>query len=132
MLNQRIEKNRLMPSIQVFLDCSGRAATLTVPGLHFTREKAESIALNNVRGGAGASPSQTQYFARGVQRDLRSLRGKGNVGRQNPWSAWERPGDRVRLARTHLVCVYFGSFWRPINQRWPMMAGGLGTRGPGG
>jgi hypothetical protein len=57
---------------------------------------------------------------------------RGSLAQQNPWSAWERPGDRVRLARAHLVCVYFGSFWRPINQRWPMMAGGLGTRGPGG
>ncbi len=77
MLNQGIEKNRLMPSMQVFLD-SPMAISATeifarhpeslqpeaarlfrdgrdpfmLPGLHFTREKMESIALNNVHGGA--------------------------------------------------------------------------------
>ncbi len=77
MLNQGIEKSRLMPSMQVFLDSpmaisatevfarhpeslqpeaarlfrEGRDP-LMLPGLHFTREKAESVALNNVRGGA--------------------------------------------------------------------------------
>jgi metallo-beta-lactamase family protein len=77
MLNQGIEKSRLMPSMQVFLDspmaisateifarhpeCLQPEAArlfqegrdpLALPGLHFTREKAESMALNNVRGGA--------------------------------------------------------------------------------
>jgi len=77
MLNQGIEKSRLMPSMQVFLDspmaisateifarhpeCLQPEAAqlfregrdpLTLPGLHFTRERAESMALNNVRGGA--------------------------------------------------------------------------------
>ena len=77
MLNQGIEKGRLMPSMQVFLDSpmaisateifarhpeSLRAEAarlfregrdpLMLPGLHFTREKTESIALNNIRGGA--------------------------------------------------------------------------------
>ena len=76
-LNQGIEKNRLMPSIQVFLDspmaisateifarypeCLQPAAArlfregrdpLALPGLHFTRERTESVALNHVRGGA--------------------------------------------------------------------------------
>ena len=77
MLNQGIEKNRLKPSMQVFLDSpmaisateifarhpealqpdaarlfrEGRDP-LMLPGLHFTREKMESVALNNVRGGA--------------------------------------------------------------------------------
>jgi metallo-beta-lactamase family protein len=76
-LNQGIEKNRLMPSMQVFLDspmaisateifarypeCLQPEAALlfregrdplALPGLHFTREKVESVALNNVRGGA--------------------------------------------------------------------------------
>jgi metallo-beta-lactamase family protein len=77
MLNQGIEKNRLMPSMQVFLDSpmaisateifarhpeslrpdaarlfrEGRDP-LMLPGLHFTREKMESVALNNVHGGA--------------------------------------------------------------------------------
>ena len=74
-LNQGIEKNRLSPSMQVFLDSpmaisateifarypeylqpavarlfrDGRDP-LSLPGLHFTRERAESVALNNVRG----------------------------------------------------------------------------------
>lgn len=77
MLNQGIEKNRLMPSLQVFLDspmaisateifarqpeCLQPEAArlfregrdpLALPGLHFTREKAESMALNNIRRGA--------------------------------------------------------------------------------
>jgi metallo-beta-lactamase family protein len=77
MLNQGIEKSRLTPSMQVFLDspmaisateifarhleCLQPEAArlfregrdpLMLPGLHFTREKAESMALNNVRGGA--------------------------------------------------------------------------------
>jgi metallo-beta-lactamase family protein len=77
MLNQGIEKGRLMPSVQVFLDspmaisateifarhleCLRPEAAklfregrdpLALPGLHFTRERAESRALNNVRGGA--------------------------------------------------------------------------------
>ena len=74
-LNQGIEKNRLMPSTQVFLDSPmAISATqifarypeylqpavarlfqdghdpLSLPGLHFTRERTESMALNNVRG----------------------------------------------------------------------------------
>jgi metallo-beta-lactamase family protein len=77
MLNRGIEEGRLMPSMQVFLDspmaisateifarhseCLQPEAArlfredrdpLTLPGLHFTRERAESVALNNVRGGA--------------------------------------------------------------------------------
>jgi metallo-beta-lactamase family protein len=77
MFNQGIEKSRLMPSVQVFLDspmaisateifarhpeCLQPEAArlfregrdpLALPGLHFTRERAESMALNNVRGGA--------------------------------------------------------------------------------
>src|SRR5262249_23161145 len=77
MFNRGIEKSRLMPSIQVFLDSpmaisatevfarhpecllpeaagqfrQGRNP-LTMPGLHFTRERAESVALNNIRSGA--------------------------------------------------------------------------------
>jgi metallo-beta-lactamase family protein len=76
-LNQGIAKSRLMPSMQVFLDspmaisateifarhpeCLQPEAArlfregrdpLALPGLHFTREKAESVALNNIRGGA--------------------------------------------------------------------------------
>jgi metallo-beta-lactamase family protein len=76
-LNQGIAKSRLMPSMQVFLDspmaisateifarhpeCLQPEAArlfregrdpLALPGLHFTREKAESVALNNVRSGA--------------------------------------------------------------------------------
>lgn len=76
-LNQGIEKSRLTPSIQVFLDSpmaisateifarhaeylqpeaarlfrEGRDP-LSLPGLHFTRERVESVALNNIRGGA--------------------------------------------------------------------------------
>jgi metallo-beta-lactamase family protein len=77
MFNQGIEKSRLMPSVQVFLDspmaisateifarhpeCLQPEAArlfregrdpLALPGLHFTRERAESMALNNVHGGA--------------------------------------------------------------------------------
>ena len=77
MFNQGIEKSRLMPSVQVFLDspmaisateifarhpeCLQPEAArlfregrdpLALPGLHFTRERAESMALNNVRGEA--------------------------------------------------------------------------------
>jgi metallo-beta-lactamase family protein len=76
-LNQGIEKNRLKPSIQVFLDSPmAISATeifarhseslqpeaarlfrehrdpLTLPGLHFTRQRAESVALNNIHSGA--------------------------------------------------------------------------------
>jgi metallo-beta-lactamase family protein len=77
MLSQGIEKDQLMPSMQVFLDSpmaisateifarhleylqpeavrlfrEGRDP-LALPGLHFTRERAESMALNNLRGGA--------------------------------------------------------------------------------
>jgi metallo-beta-lactamase family protein len=76
-LNQGIQKNRLPPSMQVFLDSpmaisateifarhlddlrpeaaklfrDGRDP-LALPGLHFTQQRAESVALNNVRGGA--------------------------------------------------------------------------------
>jgi metallo-beta-lactamase family protein len=75
MFSQGIEKDQLMPSMQVFLDSpmaisateifarhldslqpeavrlfrKGRDP-LALPGLHFTREKVESVALNNVRG----------------------------------------------------------------------------------
>jgi metallo-beta-lactamase family protein len=77
MLNQGIAKTRLMPSMQVFLDSPmaisateifarhpeclqadaarlfrERRDPLTLPGLHFTRERAESVALNHIRGGA--------------------------------------------------------------------------------
>jgi metallo-beta-lactamase family protein len=77
LLNQGIEKSRLMPSMQVFLDSPmAISATeifarhleylqpeaaqlfheggdpLALPGLHLTRERVESVALNNVRGGA--------------------------------------------------------------------------------
>jgi metallo-beta-lactamase family protein len=77
MFNQGIEKSRLMPSVQVFLDspmaisateifarhreCLQPEAArlvregrdpLALPGLHFTRERAESMALNNLHGGA--------------------------------------------------------------------------------
>jgi metallo-beta-lactamase family protein len=77
MLNRGIDKGRLMPSMQVFLDSpmaisateifarhlellrpeaaklfrEGRDP-LALPGLHFTRDRAESRALNNIRGGA--------------------------------------------------------------------------------
>jgi metallo-beta-lactamase family protein len=76
-LKQGMEKSRLTPSMQVFLDSpmaisateifarhledlqpeaarlfrEGRDP-LALPGLHFTRERAESVALNDVRGGA--------------------------------------------------------------------------------
>ena len=75
MLSQGIEKDQLTPSMRVFLDSpmaisateifahhleylqpeavrlfrEGRDP-LALPGLHFTRERAESVALNNVRG----------------------------------------------------------------------------------
>jgi metallo-beta-lactamase family protein len=77
LFNQGIEKSRLMPSMQVFLDSpmaisateifarhrenlQPQAARLfregrdplALPGLHFTRERAESVALNTIRGGA--------------------------------------------------------------------------------
>ena len=76
-LNQGIEKSRLMPSMPVYLDSPmAISATeifarhpealqpqtarlfrqggdpLTLPGLHYTRERAESVALNAIRGGA--------------------------------------------------------------------------------
>jgi metallo-beta-lactamase family protein len=76
-LKQGMEKSRLTPSMQVFLDSpmaisateifarhledlqpeaarlfrEGRDP-LALPGLHFTRERVESVALNDVRGGA--------------------------------------------------------------------------------
>jgi metallo-beta-lactamase family protein len=77
MLNQGIQKGRLIPSMQVFLDSpmaisateifarhpeclQPEAARLfregsdpfTLPGLHFVQERGESVALNNIRGGA--------------------------------------------------------------------------------
>jgi len=77
MLNQGIDQGRLMRAMQVFLDspmaisateifrrhpeCLKPEAArlfreghdpLGLPGLHFTRERAESMALNNIRGGA--------------------------------------------------------------------------------
>jgi metallo-beta-lactamase family protein len=77
LLNQGIKKSRLMPSMQVFLDSPmaisatkifahhlddlrpeaaglfrGGGDPLALPGLHFTRERAESVALNNMHGGA--------------------------------------------------------------------------------
>jgi metallo-beta-lactamase family protein len=77
LLNRGIEQNRLKPSMQVFLDSpmaisateifahhleslrpeaaplfrEGRDP-LALPGLHFARQRADSVALNNVRGGA--------------------------------------------------------------------------------
>src|SRR5262249_37594182 len=76
-LNQGIAKKRLMSSMQVFLDSPMAISAaeifrhhperlepeagqlfreghdpLRLPGLHLTRERAESIALNNIRGGA--------------------------------------------------------------------------------
>jgi metallo-beta-lactamase family protein len=75
LLNRGIEESRLKPSMQVFLDSpmaisatevfahhlenlrpeAGRLFRegrdpLVLPGLHLTRERAESVALNNVRG----------------------------------------------------------------------------------
>jgi metallo-beta-lactamase family protein len=77
MLNQGVAKSRLMASMQVFLDSpmaisateifarhpeclqpeaarlfQERRDPLILPGLHFTRERAESVALNHIRGGA--------------------------------------------------------------------------------
>jgi metallo-beta-lactamase family protein len=77
LLNQGIEKNRLKPSMQVFLDSpmaisateifahhpddlKPEAARLfregrdpfALPGLHFTRQRSESVALNTIRAGA--------------------------------------------------------------------------------
>jgi metallo-beta-lactamase family protein len=77
LLNQGIKKSLLMPSMQVFLDSPmaisateifahhiddlrpeaaglfrGGGDPLALPGLHFTRERAESVALNNMHGGA--------------------------------------------------------------------------------
>jgi metallo-beta-lactamase family protein len=77
LLNQGIEKSRLKPSMQVFLDSPmAISATeifaryseylqpaaarlfqkghdpLALPGLHFTRERAASMALNNIHSGA--------------------------------------------------------------------------------
>ena len=77
LLNQGIEKSRLMPSMQVFLDSPmaisateifarhleylqpeavrlfrERRDPFALPGLRFTCERVESAALNNVRGGA--------------------------------------------------------------------------------
>jgi metallo-beta-lactamase family protein len=76
-LREGVEKNRLPPSLPVFLDspmaisateifrkhpeCYGEETArlfaehvdpFALPGLRFTREKAESMALNNLRGGA--------------------------------------------------------------------------------
>ena len=77
LLNRGIEQNRLLPSMQVFLDSpmaisateifahhlddlKPEAARLfregrdpfALPGLHFTRDRAESVALNAIRSGA--------------------------------------------------------------------------------
>jgi len=76
-LRQGTDGNRLPPSLQVYLDSpmaisatqiferhrddftpqvkelfEGAKDPFTLPGLHFTREKAESIAINNVKDGA--------------------------------------------------------------------------------
>ncbi len=77
LLNRGIDKNRLKPSMQVYLDSpmaisatevfahhlddlrpeaarlfQGGRDPLALPGLHLTRNRADSIALNNVHGGA--------------------------------------------------------------------------------
>jgi metallo-beta-lactamase family protein len=77
LLKQGIEKSQFVPSMQIFLDSPmAISATeifaryreslqpeaaelfreghdpLALPGLHFARERAESVALNNIRGGA--------------------------------------------------------------------------------
>ena len=110
--------NKLPPSIQVYLDSpmaisateifshhpeclKSEAAALFqdgqdpfhLPGLHFTRETADSMAINKIRSGAvimaGAgmvygrphpSPYETQSVAAGVQRCLRRLRRTGHAG----------------------------------------------------
>jgi metallo-beta-lactamase family protein len=102
MLSQGIEKNQLLPSMQVFLD-SPMAITATeifarhldylrpeaarlfragrdplaLPGLHLTQQRAESVALNNVRGGAIIMAGSGMATGGRVQHHLRH-----NISRQ--------------------------------------------------
>jgi metallo-beta-lactamase family protein len=101
MLSQGIEQDKLVPSMQVFLD-SPMAITATeifarhldylrpeaarlfrkdrdplaLPGLHFTRQRVESVALNNVRGAIVMAGSGMATGGR-VQHHL-----KHNISRQ--------------------------------------------------
>jgi metallo-beta-lactamase family protein len=119
LLNQGIARSRLMPSMQVFLDSpmaisatevfarhldalrpeaaplfrEGRDP-LALPGLHFTRERAELVALNNVRGaiimaGSGmATGGRVRHHLRhNISRDACSVifvgfAAKGTLARQ--------------------------------------------------
>jgi metallo-beta-lactamase family protein len=101
-LNQGIEKDQLLPSMQVFLDSPmAISATeifarhldylrpeavrlfrkdrdpLALPGLHFTRERAESVALNNIRSGAIIMAGSGMATGGRVQHHL-----KHNISRQ--------------------------------------------------
>jgi len=103
MLNQGIEKGRLTRAMQVFLD-SPMAISATdifrrhpeclepeaarlfgeghdpfgLPGLHFTRERAESMAVNNVRGGAIIMAGSGMATGGRVRHHL-----KHNIGRED-------------------------------------------------
>jgi metallo-beta-lactamase family protein len=99
-LNQGIEKDQLLPSMQVFLDSPMaisateifarhldylrpeavrlfRKDPLALPGLHFTRERAESVALNNIRSGAIIMAGSGMATGGRVQHHL-----KHNISRQ--------------------------------------------------
>ena len=113
-LGQGIAQRRLSKSTQVYLDSpmaisateifrrhpeclepataklfEGGQDPLDLPGLHFTRESAESIAINNVHGGAiimagsgmctggpRAPPSSAQSGSRGLEHRVRRLRSR--------------------------------------------------------
>jgi metallo-beta-lactamase family protein len=102
MLSQGIEKDQLTPSMQVFLD-SPMAITATeifarypeylrpeaarlfrkdrdplaLPGLHFSRDRVESVALNTIRGGAIIMAGSGMATGGRVQHHL-----KHNISRQ--------------------------------------------------
>ena len=102
-LREGVERNKLAPSMQVFLD-SPMAISATeifqhhpesydpstaalfrqgkdpfqLPGLHFTRETAESIALNRIRGGAVIMAGSGMCTGGRVRHHLRHNLGRGN------------------------------------------------------
>jgi len=102
MLNQGIEKDQLNPSMQVFLDSPMAVSAteifarhlddlkpeavplfrqnrdpLALPGLHFSRDRTESVALNTIRGGAIIMAGSGMATGGRVQHHL-----KHNISRQ--------------------------------------------------
>jgi len=133
-LREGVEADRLPASLQVFLDspmaiaateifrhhpeCFDREAMelfengndpFDLPGLSYTRETAESIAINRIKGGAviiaGSASSEAQSLAAGQQHCLRGLRGAGDPC--PPHRGWRQTGTRFRCVHASIPSVAF-------------------------